>query len=156
MQIKKFDPDNPFYLVEILDLAQMMNKESPMYQRYKLKEDYIVWLANESVHNNEVFGRMAVNNQDTVVGFICGHAGEHHLVDMMIASDIAFYVHPDHRGSSAAYRLVKSMEEWAQEIGVDRLMLAQSTGNDPRPFIKLLSRLGFDSHTTPTFIKEYV
>lgn len=41
-----------------------------------------------------------------------------------LASEAFWFVHPDHRGSMGPIRLFKKFEEWAKEIGAERITTA--------------------------------
>lgn len=46
----------------------------------------------------------------------------------LVAKDLGVFIHPAHRGSMAAVRLVRDFEAWAREKGAAHVLLAQSTG----------------------------
>jgi len=44
------------------------------------------------------------------------------------ANDVGFYILPDHRGGSTAFKLLKAIENWAKENGAKELFMGHSVG----------------------------
>ncbi|AFP33692.1 acyl-CoA N-acyltransferase domain-containing protein [Pectobacterium phage POP72] len=61
----------------------------------------------------------------------------------LVSSDYLFYVHPDYRGSLAAYRLMKAYKLWAVELGCKEVRLSVASGIHPERTGKLYERMGF-------------
>jgi N-acetylglutamate synthase-like GNAT family acetyltransferase len=78
-----------------------------------------------------------------IIGFICGSLNEQFFTKQKFASDMALYVEPEHRGSSAAYRLVKAFEKWANEQGASHIWLGQSVGQNIDETKDFYNRLGY-------------
>ncbi|UII25175.1 GNAT family N-acetyltransferase [Fulvivirga maritima] len=51
------------------------------------------------------------------------------------------YVHPDHRGSGAAFKLLTELEAWAKELGYSRTVLETGTGQPEA--IKFYKKYGY-------------
>jgi GNAT superfamily N-acetyltransferase len=78
-----------------------------------------------------------------IIGFICGSLNEQFFTKQKFASDMALYVEPEYRGSSAAFRLVKEFEKWAKEQGASHVWLGQSVGQNIDDTTKFYTRLGY-------------
>jgi N-acetylglutamate synthase-like GNAT family acetyltransferase len=78
-----------------------------------------------------------------IVGFICGALHEQFFTQQKFASDMALFVEPKHRSSSAAYRLVKAFENWAKEKSASHIWLGQSVGQNIDDTAKFYTRLGY-------------
>jgi N-acetylglutamate synthase-like GNAT family acetyltransferase len=78
-----------------------------------------------------------------VVGFICGVLHDQFFTQQKFANDMALFVDPVHRGSSAAFRLIKAFENWAKEKGVSHIWLGQSVGQNIDSTAEFYSRLGY-------------
>jgi len=72
------------------------------------------------------------------IGFIA--PGLHYSTCLTCTMDI-FYVHPDHRGSSAGIKLFSFVEKELNRRGVDRWFVGSKCHKDAS---KLFERLGFD------------
>ena len=68
---------------------------------------------------------------DKVIGGIIGQVGNFPFSEELRAVDLGFYVVPEHRGTSAAVRLLKMYETWATGMGVlpERVYMASSNGH---------------------------
>ena len=78
-----------------------------------------------------------------IVGFISGIAHEYFFSNRKRVSDLGLFVSPEYRGSRAALKLVKSLETWAKDIGVDHLHLGQTTAVDMDKTRQFYERLGY-------------
>lgn len=78
-----------------------------------------------------------------IVGFICGALHEQFFTQQKFASDMALFVEDQHRGSSAAFRLIKAFENWAKEKGASHVWLGQSVGQNIDNTTSFYTRLGY-------------
>lgn len=62
---------------------------------------------------------------------------------VLVASDLLFYVKPEHRGSRAAWRLVLAYKEWAEEEGCTEVRLSVASGINTSRTERLYEHLGF-------------
>lgn len=92
--------------------------------------------------NPNAVGFIAIEN-DKIIGFISGIAHEYFFSNRKKANDLGFYVLPEFRGSRAALKLVKSLENWAKEIGADDLHLGQTTAVEIDKTRQFYERLGY-------------
>lgn len=92
--------------------------------------------------NPNAVGFVAIEN-DKIIGFISAIAHEYFFSNRKTASDLGFFVLPEFRGSRAALKLVKSLENWAKEIGVDDLHLGQTTAVEMDKTKQFYERLGY-------------
>ena len=74
-------------------------------------------------------------------GFLMAQAVQDWFAPRIRVAEEVLYVHPAHRGSTLAWRLVKRLEEWAKEIAADRIVVGVSTGSNNA--VKLYERTGF-------------
>ena len=92
--------------------------------------------------NPNAVGFIAIEN-NKIVGFISGFAHEYFFSNRKKASDLGFFVLPEYRGSRAALKLVKSLENWANEMNVDELYLGQTTAVEMDKTRQFYERLGY-------------
>lgn len=93
-------------------------------------------------NNPNAVGFVAIEN-DKIIGFISAIAHEYFFSNRKTASDLGFFVLPEFRGSRAALKLVKSLENWAKEIGADDLHLGQTTAVEMDKTRQFYERLGY-------------
>ena len=92
--------------------------------------------------NQNVTVILAIDN-DKIVGFIAAMLHEYFFSNRKRVSDLGFYVLPEHRGSRAAIKLVKSLETWAKQTGADDLHLGQTTAVEIDKTRQFYERLGY-------------
>ena len=79
-----------------------------------------------------------------VIGLFVGLVCEHWFGKDLLASDLALYVIPKRRGSTAAMRLVRAYEKWAEDKGAKVISLGVSTDIRPERTGSMYERLGFN------------
>jgi GNAT superfamily N-acetyltransferase len=62
------------------------------------------------------------------IGFVAAVVSPFFFSDYERATDVGFYVIPEHRGGRAAFKLLHSIEDWAREQGVTEMCMGQSVG----------------------------
>ena len=105
--------------------------------------------------NQNAIAFLAIDN-DKIVGFIAALSHEYFFSSRKTASDLGFYVLPEYRGSRAALKLVKSLEEWAKQMGACDLHLGQTTAVEIDKTRQFYERLGYKTvgFNTVKYFKE--
>jgi GNAT superfamily N-acetyltransferase len=62
------------------------------------------------------------------IGFIGAVIAPFFFSDYERATDVGFYVLPEHRGGRAAFKLLYAIEDWAREQGVKEMFMGHSVG----------------------------
>lgn len=65
---------------------------------------------------------------DVCIGFIGGFVGPFFFSDYERATDLGFYILPEHRGGRAAFLLLRALEDWARSTGVKELYMGHTVG----------------------------
>jgi len=78
-----------------------------------------------------------------LIGFIAGMVQRYFFSLRERVTDMGFYVLPDHRGTSAAIRLIGALENWTKEMNVDDLYIGQTTAINIEKTQKFYSHLGY-------------
>lgn len=145
--------------VEMSDIEQcvalgyVMHQES-VYRIHPYLPDKVAFLVQTCIDSPEYVGLVAEHNGQ-IVGFMSGIVGENFFSNTRYANDIALYVHPESRGSTAAVRLITQFLVWCDSMGCDEVRCGITTQiNDPVA-IKLYSRFGFDEGGT-LMVKQLV
>lgn len=92
--------------------------------------------------NPNAVGFIAIQD-NKIIGFISGLFSEYFFSNRKQVSDLGFFVLPEFRGSRAALKLVKSLENWAKEMGADDLHLGQTTAVEMDKTRQFYERLGY-------------
>lgn len=125
----------------LVDLGAVMHSESPRFRDFTYQParvlDMLAWLCDSPQ------GLVLVAEQplEGLIGGLMAMAMPHYACDLVQASDLAFFVHPEFRGGSAALRLVRGYLAWAREIGAEP-SIGLNTGVQPERTARLLAALG--------------
>lgn len=65
---------------------------------------------------------------DKCIGFVGAIISPFFFSDYERATDVGFYIAPEHRGGTTAFKLLKSIEDWAKENGAKELFMGHSVG----------------------------
>lgn len=143
----------PFEMLDYeqtLMLARMMHEEST-FSIHPFNEQAVQQLADACVSNPDMVALLAERDGE-IVGFIVGFALEHFFSDARFASDLALYVHPAHRGSTAAIRLMANFEAWSRSRNCVELRMGAATGITPEKTDRFYQGLGY-SITGTQYVK---
>jgi GNAT superfamily N-acetyltransferase len=66
--------------------------------------------------------------EDKCIGFVGAIITPFFFSDYERATDVGFYILPEHRGGSTAFKLLKAIEDWAKENGAKELFMGHSVG----------------------------
>lgn len=132
-------------LDRIVELGQAMKEESPTYRPYdfdgeKLRNYIACCIENEK-------GLVLVYEKDgVVIGGVIGWYEEHFFGHDRILCDIGLFVEQNKRGALAGGLLIKSYIEYGKAMGIEQIMLSNSTGVDACRTASLYAKLGLE-HT---------
>lgn len=134
MQILEFTPDR---FDELFVLIEQMIAESE-FKEATLDKDKIkdLWVLSE----NAIY---LAQEKDKLIGFIAGMVQPYFFSQRKRVTDMGFFVQPEHRGSSAAIKLVKALENWAKENNIVDVCLGQTTAVKLEETQKFYKRLGY-------------
>lgn len=86
-------------------------------------------------------------------GFLCGALEPAVWFQTMYAVQNLLWVHPDHRGTRRAWRLVGAFEQWAREHGATRIINGVSSGVAEERTGRFYQKMGY-LPMGPSFYKE--
>ena len=78
-----------------------------------------------------------------VVGMLAGYVVDYFFSDALVAQDSYFFVHPDHRGSPAALKLLIAFRRWAENRNASELCINMSVDVQQERFNKFMSHMQF-------------
>jgi len=64
------------------------------------------------------------------IGFVSAVISSFFFSEYERASDVGFYILPEHRGGRTAFKLLKAIEDWAKEMGAKELFMGHSVGGN--------------------------
>ena len=126
---------------EIIDLGELLHGESG-YSRLPFDRDKVGALICGLI--SEVDGVVFVAESDgRIIGGIAGGITEYWFCSVRHAFDFSFFVHPDHRGGSAAFRLLCAFERWAKDAGAVEIDIGITTGIHEEKTQRFYEKMGF-------------
>jgi RimJ/RimL family protein N-acetyltransferase len=133
---------NPEDLPRILELGELLHKESPRWSRLSFNRTKAE--AQMRMLMTDPRGVVFVAERDgVVVGGIAGFADAHWSSDDIVAQEVSFFMASDARGGMAATRLICALRAWGGMRKAVWLQAGTSTGLDPERTAGLYERLGF-------------
>lgn len=78
-----------------------------------------------------------------ICALIGGHVHRAPASKTLRASELAWYVQPEHRGGTLGIRLIKEFEAWAKSKGAKSLIMASFETSPTKEVGQMLARMGF-------------
>lgn len=129
-------------LPRVSSLAWDMHQES-FYRDNDFQVSRIRAIWDQNVTLPGMYCLMVAEDAGEVIGVFAGVTFNHFFGNDRVSSDLILYVTPEHRGGSAAPRLVKAYEQWARRIGVKEIQIGVSTGVHEERTAQFFQKLGF-------------
>lgn len=126
----------------LLELGHAMWKASPEFSRFSFDPERLVPISEACLFNDDMHCFVA-EADGQVVGFFVGGVTEFFFSQDRYAFDLALFVSPDRRGTTAAIRLVAAATEWARARGAKQLRFGAATGINPAAAERFFLGLGF-------------
>jgi len=99
------------------------------------------------------FGVFILRHETEIVGMLISFVAPCFFSDVVQASELVWYVDPDHRGSKEARYMVELYEQWAVEHGAVCSILVNLNVLKGDKVAKLYGRMGYKM-VENTFVKE--
>lgn len=125
----------------LVELGQVMHAESPRFRDFEFLPERLAGSIGNLLGMEHGLCLVAEHADHGIVGGLLAVAVPHYACDLWQASDLAFFVHPQHRGGVAAARLVHAYREWADGFGA-MASIGLSTGVETVRTGLLLKALG--------------
>lgn len=133
----------PADLAGACHLGRMMQAEAPAYRDFPFEDArFSAWFAL-CLESPDWLGLVAVDESAGIVGFLAMGAMPMIFCSAVTVDDLAFFVHPQWRGTTAAVRLIRAMEAWAKAKGAAQIRMGLTTGTNPDAAQKFLERFSY-------------
>lgn len=126
----------------LVAIGRLMHGESPQWSRLDYAPTKVELMLSGLIGDPRGFVLVA-EIDDRIVGGIVAQAAAHWASRDLVASEVAFFLLPEHRGTRIAMRLVQQMHEWAYQLGCVMLQAGCSTGVADERTAHFYERLGF-------------
>lgn len=147
---------------EVKEMALEFLKESPYanYPKDITKVDNIIFsflLDKELNNNKERVCLLAIpKGSNKPIGIIAGYTTEALFTNQKVATEVMWWVYPEHRGRSrASIELLQAFEHWASMVGSSYVQMASLASlDDSRGIVeKIYKKFGYKT-TEINYIKE--
>lgn len=138
---------------QILELILKGVAEDTPYANVKIDSENLLSVIENFDQENSKFFFMY--NGEDIVGFLAGVVTEQHPLwhGVKIASELFWYVHPDHRGSKSSVKLIKEYETWAKDKGCTYVTMAHFSNKLGKKLSGLYKMLDYEPIEV-SYIKE--
>ena len=137
-------PTTPQEVEEMVELGRAMHAESA-FAFLPYEDDVVLKTLRSLAAQGRLFLlRYEDDATNKLVGFFCGCTDKYFFNGERIPHDLAFYVHPSHRGKGmAVLRMIRWFEKWARLKRAREVCLGVSTGIKVAETGALLVRAGY-------------
>jgi GNAT superfamily N-acetyltransferase len=127
----------------IVRLAEAMHAEAPTYRDLAFDPAKVEALCRLCLDSDDWICVVAVNDDQEVIGFTAAGVVPTLFGPDALVEDLAFYVDPAWRGTTAAVRMLRMLETWASVVGAKAVRMGITTGTNPVQTARFLSRFGY-------------
>lgn len=124
-------------------LGRLMQAEAPAYREYPFEDERFAAWFDLCLNNPDWLGLVAVDDVAGIIGFLAMGCAPMIFCSARTADDLAFFVHPEWRGTLAAVKLLRHMEAWASAKGAVQIRMGLTTGTNTDPAKRFLERFGY-------------
>lgn len=125
----------------LVDLGAVMHSESPRFRDFTYQPARVEAMLEWLMASPQGLVLVADQQFEGVIGGIMAMCMPHYACELVQASDLALFIHPEFRGGSAALRLVRGYLDWARTMDAEP-SIGVNTGVQPERTGKLLAALG--------------
>jgi GNAT superfamily N-acetyltransferase len=140
MKIRRLEPAD---LPQMLELGRMMHAESS-FKAIPYSEGRVLQLGGECLKEPDRYCCVVAVEDERLIGGMIGLRGLHFFSEVPYAADLALYVIPEKRGSSAAIKLLATFIGWAESVGCKEVRCGVTTGINPDVADRLYTTAGFN------------
>lgn len=126
----------------LVELARAMHAESPVFSVLRFDGEILAGNFRTIIQSSQGFARV-FEVGGKVAGGMVAAAVPHFCSPDLVACDVGLFVHPEHRGSSAAVRLLTEYRNWAEGIGAALIQFGVMTGVAVERTQSMCERLGW-------------
>ena len=136
----------------IVELGQQMHDESPFYCDIAYDTGKVSAAMKQLINGAGVIFLYETGGE--IRGGMAGYMGEFWFSSERLASDLALFIHPDHRHGMIAVKLTLAFHAWAKQLGARRVQMGITTGVHTEDTGKLYRSLGM-SDSGNLFKKDF-
>lgn len=140
----QYEPFAVERLRDIINLALTMQEESDFKTVPFDIEQTARSVLGLVINNPRGFGVVAYTDEGEPAGMICGSITDYVFSQGSVASDFAWFVLPEHRGSRTALKMLKLFRNWATANGATELYMGITTNVHAERTGEFLKRVGFE------------
>jgi GNAT superfamily N-acetyltransferase len=129
----------------LIAMGRALHDESPRYRDKPFNPDKLLRMGArlQGTLLSEDAAIFVAESGGQPVGMAIPVIAERFFNDERFVTDLTVYVKPEHRGSSAFFRLIRALEAWATEQGVEDKALGVSTEIHADKTVRAYEKLGY-------------
>ena len=128
---------------EVVDLARLMHAEAPNYARFPFEEKRLDEWISLFLQNPDWLCILAVDEDHGPIGMLAVASLPLIFSYERSVDDVAFFVHPSWRGTSAAIRMLRYLDAWVKSQGAALVRIGLTTGTNEGQARRFLERFGY-------------
>lgn len=141
-------------VVRLRPIITAFGRESGLCEQFGLPVDFTHFKQFlEVVMANDIGGAFIAEQHGRIIGTLVYSVTAHPFTGVKSASEIAWYVYPDFRHTSAGVRLYRSFEKCMKEQGVKLLMMIYLENSMPDRLRRFYEKIGFEKVET-NYVKQ--
>jgi GNAT superfamily N-acetyltransferase len=126
----------------VVELGRRLHAESALaFLPYEVEN--VRSLVIKIIEHPETYCGLVAEHGEALVGMLGGYLTDYFFCNEKLACDLALFVEPEHRGSSAAARLIQGFRQWAEAGGAREICLGVSTNIGTAGIDRFYRSLGF-------------
>lgn len=128
---------------EILEMARAFHAESPVFCSMPFDAVKVQTLVGEAIRNPDWLALVAVGDHG-LTGMSLVFIAPSYFSQALECMDLAYYVRPEARGTTAAIRMLQEITKWAIDSGACRLTIAPRTGIRDEQLNRFFTKAGLE------------
>lgn len=133
----------PHDIPALVALGRLMHAESPIYSRLRFDADILARNLKAVMTSPHGFSQVCEIDGELAGGMVAA-AVPHWCSPDLVACDLALFIHPEHRGGTAAVRLLTAYRDWAGDTGAVLVQFGVMTGVNVERTQAMCERLGWE------------
>lgn len=135
-------------LLSLMLLAKEFSKEAPETHKWDKDKTYQFLKSALTNDNTEIF---VIDRDGDLLGSLVAIVTQMYMSNKVVATELAWFVSKDERGTPSSVKLIKTFESWAKSIGANYVVMADLP--EVADLGSLYLRLGYGPSET-SYIKE--
>ena len=122
-------------------MGKLMHAEG-LFSKFDYDEEKVVVMLSEYVTNDDRLALVAIKDKE-IIGWFLASLSYHYFGTTKLAIEQCMYIHPLHRGTSAASRFMKKFEHWARYMEAEIMLFMPCNSGIDHRWDKFAEKYGY-------------